>query len=139
MSNEINETQAAAKIVSDAAMVAAERVATAAAKAAVESAASAVAAASSASQILAAGAIERLNGIDKIFAAHERQNQDSFTAITVTQKELKQEVKNDILEIKSDIKDLNMEQKKQTKTIAIITGGFIVLSKIPDFISFIHH
>ena len=124
------EAETAARVVADAAFVAAERVATAAAKAAVESAASAVAAASSASQMLAAVAVSRLDGIDKTFEAHERQDHERFLAISSNQKEIKEELKEDIKDVANDLKDLGIDQKKQTRTITLMTGGIISISTI---------
>lgn len=124
------DTELAAKIVADAAFVAAERVATAAAKAAVESAASAVAAASSASQMLAAVAVSRLDGIDKTFASHERQDHDRFVAMTEAQKELKKDLIVDIAVVVNDVKDLTADLKKQTRNLTLIMGGLILLGNL---------
>lgn len=134
-----NDIAEAAKLVSDAALVAAERVATAAAKAAVESAASAVSAASSASQMLAAVAVSRLDGLDKTFSSHEKLDEGRFDAVMESQRELKKDLKSDITDLKDDIKEVTVDLKKQTKVLALIMGGLIVLSHIPDVIAMLHH
>lgn len=120
----------AAKLVSDAAFIAAERVATAAAKAAVESAASAVAAASSASQMLAAVAVSRLDGLDKTFSSHEKQDHDRFLAMTDAQKELKKDLMGDIGVVAGEVKDLAVDLKKQTRNLTLIMGGLILLGNL---------
>ncbi|MGB6501641.1 MAG: hypothetical protein WBG19_09665 [Thermoplasmata archaeon] len=126
------DVQNAADIVADAAERAAERVAMAA-KSAMDSAASAASAASSASQILGAVAISRLDGIDKQFNSHEKQDTERFHALT-------EEIKDTKKELKNEMKDIQIDLKKQTKILTLMTGGLIALSKLPDFISFfIHH
>jgi hypothetical protein len=121
----------AAQVIADAAEDAANRVAIAA-KSAVDSAASAASSASSAAQILGAVAIARLDAVDRQFSAHEKQDSERFEAVVQGQREIKEE-------LKGDIKEINADLKKQTRTITLITGGIIALSRIPDLISLIHH
>lgn len=128
---EEHDIKLAAKVIAEAAEDAANRVAVAA-KSAVDSAASAASSAASAAQILGAVAIARLDAVDRQFAAHEKHDSERFEAVITGQREIKEE-------LKDDIKEINTDLKKQTKIITMITGGIIALSKIPDLLSFLHH
>ena len=112
----------AARVVADAAEVAAVRIADAA-KSAADSANSAAQAQAAAAQVLGAVAVSRLDSMSKQFDAHEQLDRDRFAALTDGQKELKDE-------LKDDIKELAIDQKKQTRTITLMTGGIITLSTV---------
>lgn len=120
----------AARVVAEAAEVAAVRIADAA-KSASDSAASAASAQAAAAQVLGAVAVARLDSMDKKFDSHEDLDRDRFNAIAEAQKETKEELKEEIKEIATDL-------KKQTRTITLITGGIIALSKVPDVLKFLH-
>ena len=49
------------------------------------------------------------------------------------------DIKNDIAEVKGDVKEVKEDLKKQTRTITLITGGIITLSKAPDLLGFLQH
>lgn len=135
------ETQAAL-VVAKAAEVAAEtaeRVAEAAAtriahavKAAAESVAIASQVQASAAQTTAAVVTSRLDAMEKRYDKHEETDRQRFDDVIDGQKDLKHE-------LREEIKEIAIDQKKQTKVLAGIMGGLVVLSKIPDLISFLHH
>jgi hypothetical protein len=53
-------------------------------------------------------------------------------------KGMKRDIGQDTNELKSDIADIKMDLKKQTKIITLITGGMLALSKVPELLSFFH-
>lgn len=132
------KAERAAKLVADAASLAAIRIADAA-KSASDSAASAAQAQAAAAQVLGAVAVARLDSLDKKFDSHEDLDRDRFAAFNDSQKDVRDELKEDIKDVANDVKDLNVDLKKQTKVITLITGGLIAISKVPDIVSFIHH
>jgi hypothetical protein len=132
----------AAAVVAKAAEVAAEtaeRVAEAAAsriasavKSAADSVSSAAQAQAAAAQTTAAVISERLNAAEKRQEQHETLDRERFLEISQIQKETKEE-------LKDDIKEINIDLKRQTRTITLIVGGLIALSRAPDIITFVHH
>lgn len=132
--------EVAADVVAKATIVAAdtaEKVAEAAATriaAAVKSAAETV---STAAQVQAQAALttaavvtSRLDAMEKRYDHHESADSQRFESINQGQKEIKAELKDDINEVASDVKDLRTDQKNQTKIITLFTGGAITLSVI---------
>ena len=47
------------------------------------------------------------------------------------------DIKSDIAEVKADVSEVKQDLKKQTRALALITGGIITLSKAPDLIGLI--
>lgn len=77
----------------------------------------------------------RLDSMEKRYDMHELEDGRRFDAITEGQKDLKSE-------LKGEIKDLALDQKKQTRTITLFTGGFIALSSVLQILLpllFSHH
>jgi hypothetical protein len=130
----------AAKVVAKAAEVAAEtaeRVAEAAAariagavKAAADSVAMAANVQASAAQTTAAVVTARLDAMEKRYDKHEDSDRDRFEAIHSGQVEMKTDLRIEIKDVAEDVKDLALDQKKQTKTITLMTGGLVAISTI---------
>jgi hypothetical protein len=53
-------------------------------------------------------------------------------------KTMKRDIGEDTTCIKSDIADIRLDLKRQTKAITLITGGIVALSRAPDLITFFH-
>lgn len=45
----------------------------------------------------------------------------------------------DVRDLKSDVKDLRIDLGKQTKTLSLIVGGLIAISRVPDALTFLTH
>ena len=53
-------------------------------------------------------------------------------------KTMKKDMTQDTEDIKSDISDIRLDLKKQTRIITLFTGALIAISRAPDLITFIH-